>query len=84
MESRRDTGEHLGSQHCGRSRQAAFAESSLWRTAGIGQKRTVSLLPRTDHQTKRDINLTYLSCTALLSVGGGIPANRRWLPDYMP
>lgn len=44
MESRCDFGEYLGSpkktQHRGRSRQSAFAESSLWRTAGIGQKRT--------------------------------------------
>ena len=45
MESRCDFGEYLGSpkktQHRGRSRQSAFAESSLWRTAGIGHKQTV-------------------------------------------
>lgn len=44
MESRCDFGEYLGSpkktQHRGRSRQSAFAERSLWRTAGIGQKQS--------------------------------------------
>jgi hypothetical protein len=43
----------------------------------------LSLLPRTDHQTKKGINLICQSYPALLNVGV-VQANNRWLPDYMP
>ena len=55
----------------------SFASGCFWPIKTIAE---YSLLPRTDHQTKKDINLICQSCPER----GVVQANKRWLPDYMP